>query len=118
MMAQEARMYTEQGRAPSIGLADFTCIEFPIQTMGTIYLSRLWQTPEGETCFLIKEGSAVLAHLSVGEDINARFLTGGSGGAPRELTAHIDGIRRETVGRFKGHHLIVLALRARHATTH
>jgi hypothetical protein len=118
MMAQEARMFTEQGRDHSLVLGDFSCIEFPIQSMGTIYLSRLWQTPEGETCCLIKEGSAVLDHRSVGNDSNARFLTRGSGGAPRQLTARIDGIRRETVGRFKGHHLILLALRAQHATTH
>ncbi|MFH1985305.1 MAG: hypothetical protein ABIL58_26000 [Pseudomonadota bacterium] len=117
-MAQEATALAEHSRNQSPDLENFSCIEFRIHSMGTIYLSRLWQTPEGETCFLIKEGSAVLEHLSVGDDINARFLTGGSGGAPRQLKTHINGIRRETVGRFKGHHLIVLSLRDQHTTTH
>lgn len=109
-MAQEALSLNENDKYNPVKLDDFSSIEFRIHSMGTIYLSRLWQTDDGETCFLIKEGSAVLNHLNVGDEINARFLSGRFGGVPQQLATRIDGIRRETVGRFKGHHLIALAM--------
>lgn len=109
-MAQEALMIAESGKNRPVDLGDFSSIEFRILSMGTIYLSRLWQTADGETCFLIKEGSAVLNHLNVGDEINARFLSGRFGDVPQPLATRISGIRRETVGRFKGHHLIALTL--------
>lgn len=117
-MAQEATLLhtPEDVQPPDLG--HFSSIEFRIHSMGTIYLSRLWPTPEGKTCFIIKEGSAVLGHLQVGDAIEARFLADRSGGAPQQLTTRIDGIRKETTGRFKGHHLIVLSTDTSGATMH
>jgi hypothetical protein len=117
-MANEALSIDRQNHTPPVNLGDYSCIEFRIQSMGTIYLSRLWQTTDGETCFLIKEGSAVLDHLQVGDEIDARFLTGQSGSTPHTMTTRIHGIRCETSGRFKGHHLIALVPGDPNTTTH
>ncbi len=117
-MANEAVFMNPNDGVPAFNLGDYSCIEFRIQSMGTIYLSRLWRTSEGEICFLIKEGSAVLDHLSVGDEIQARFITGQSESTPMTATTRIQGIRCETTGRFRGHHLIALAVDAPNATTH
>ena len=117
-MANEAVFMNPNDGTPVFNPGDYSCIEFRIQSMGTIYLSRLWRTPEGETCFLIKEGSAVLDHLSVGDEIQARFIPGQSESAPMTATTRIHGIRRETMGRFRGHHLIALVVDGPNTTTH
>ena len=117
-MANEALLMNPNDGAPEFDLGDYSCIEFRIQSMGTIYLSRLWRTEAGETCFLIKEGSAVLDHLSVGDELQARFIPGQSNSSPMTATTRIHGIHRETIGRFRGHHLIALTVNRPSTTTH
>ena len=108
-MAQQALQHHEEIRQPVFIGDQFTSVEFRIQSMGTIYLSKLWNSDAGDLCFLIKDGSAVLKHLSIGDEFDARFMTSSAPLAPEEIRTRIHGIHLETEGRFKGHYLVGLA---------
>ena len=108
-MAQHAVQQDVEVSPPVFTGNEFTSVEFRIQSMGTIYLSKLWNTDAGELCFLIKDGSAVLKHLSIGDEFDARFMTSSAPRAPEEIRTRIHGIHLETKGRFKGHYLVGLS---------
>ncbi|MCP3954743.1 MAG: hypothetical protein GY697_21355 [Desulfobacterales bacterium] len=88
----------------------YTCVEFHIQNMGAVYQSKIWEVPLKGLFFLVKEGSAVLAHLRTGEEIKARYTPVNRRKPGGYIKTKIRYIIQEQTGRFKGHYLVGLAL--------
>jgi hypothetical protein len=62
-------------------------------------------------CLLVKEESAVLTHLAVGDVFEMRYCPAGPWGNARRMRTEIRHISKDEKGRFKGHLLVGLAIR-------
>jgi hypothetical protein len=88
----------------------YTCVELHIRGMGAVYQSKIWEVPLKGLFFLVKEGSSVLAHLRAGDEIKARYTPANRRKPGNYIKTRIRYIIQEQSGRFKGHHLVGLAL--------
>lgn len=85
-------------------------VQFTTEGLGNFYQFKLWNVSPKGMCILVKEDSAVLEHLVVGDTIDMTYyLTDGSGESER-LRTEIKHITRNDNGRFRGHCLVGLAI--------
>jgi len=88
----------------------YKCVEFHIQNMGAVYQSKIWKVPLKGLFFLVKEESSVLAHLSTGDEIKARYTQVNRRKPGDYIKTKIRYIIQEHTGRFKGHYLVGLTM--------
>lgn len=107
-MALTASTHTQP--TSSDGIGSYVSIELPIRSMGAVYQSRLWNVALKGLCFVVKDGSAIISHLHVGDILSARYRTDIPGQPETIADTRIRHITHETTGRFKGHHLVGLSI--------
>jgi hypothetical protein len=71
-----------------------------------IYLFKLKDTSPNGMCFLVKEDSAILEHIEVGQIINLRYHSEDSMKPPEILSSEIKHITKSEEGQYKGHYLV------------
>ena len=88
---------------------EYHSVEFSIKGMELPYQFRIWNTASMPMCVLVKENSAILPRLKVGDTLDVRFYSSESGYATDSRRTTIRDITKDE-GRFKGHYLVALEI--------
>ena len=105
-------------RADVRTIADhYYSVEFTLPGLAPVYQFKLWNLSKKGMCILVKEDSAVVNHLSVGDKLSMKYYLSSAIGATEMLTTEIKHVTKNDQGRFKGHYLVGLSIldRQRHA---
>ena len=85
-------------------------VEFCIKGIELPYQFKLWNTANMSMCVLVKENSAILPRLKVGDTLDMKFYSADSSYPTDSLRTTIRHITRDDEGRFKGHYLVALEI--------
>jgi hypothetical protein len=98
--------YTLEGK----GNGDqYHSVEFSIKGIEIPYQFKIWNTTNMSMCVLVKEDSAILPRLNVGDTLDMRFYSGECTYPTNSLKTTIRNISRDQ-GRFRGHYLVALEI--------
>jgi hypothetical protein len=90
---------------------EYHSVEFRLNGLEAVYQFKIWDMSTKGMCLLVKEESAVLNHLAVGDVFEMRYCPAGPWGNARRMRTEIRHISKDEKGRFKGHLLVGLAIR-------
>lgn len=86
-------------------------VEFSAGDLEYSYHFKIWNLSLKGMCVLVKENSAILAHLKVGDVFNLKYYTEKpSYGQEEQFKTEIKHISKDEEGRFKGHYLVGLSI--------
>jgi hypothetical protein len=84
-------------------------VEFSIKGIELPYQFKIWNTANMSMCVLVKENSAILPRLKVGDTLDMKFYSGASSYPTNSLKTTIRHISKDE-GRFRGHYLVGLEI--------
>ena len=67
----------------------YHCVEFQINTIGSYYQFKIWDLSAKGMCILVKEDSAVMSHIHVGDIIEMKYYPTQSSGAIEVIRTEI-----------------------------
>lgn len=85
-------------------------VQFTTKGLDNQYQFKLWNISPKGLCILVKEGSAVLEHLAVGDTIEMTYFPSDAAGPGERLQTEIIHITQNDNGRFRGHCLVGLSV--------
>jgi hypothetical protein len=104
--ADKGGSYTLEGK----GNGDpYHSVEFSIKGIELPYQFKIWNTANMSMCVLVKEDSAILPRLKVGDTLDMKFYSGESCYPTNFLKTTIRHISKDE-GRFRGHYLVALEI--------
>jgi len=93
---------------PEILRDQFHCVEFPVNGYKYDYRCKLRKNGFESIFVLVKENSAILNKLTVGNILKMKYYRTDSAGLPESFDTEIKYITKNDSGRFKGHYLMGL----------
>jgi len=99
-------------REPSI---NFHSVEMKLASL-PIYLFKLKEVSSNGACFMVKEGSAILRHLRVGQVLNMRYHTDDEMEPSEVFRSEIKHITKALENPYKGHYAVGIRLLERQTT--
>lgn len=98
-------------RSESRSFADkYSSVEFSIKELPYNYQFKIWETSSSGVSILVKEESAVLGHLKVGDILSMKYYPIDSFEEPEAFETEIKHITKNDDPRFKGLYLVGLSL--------
>ena len=98
-------------RAESRSIVDkYSSVEFSIKELVYNYQFKIWEISPSGMSILVKEDSAVLEHVKVGDILDMKYYPVDLSEEPASLKTEIRHITKDDQDRFKGHYLIGLAI--------
>lgn len=85
-------------------------VEFQKKGVDGIYLFKIWNLSPSGICIIVKEDSALMAHLKVGDILDMKYHPAGDVGPIERVKTEITHITTDAQGRFKGHYLVGLSM--------
>lgn len=106
---------TEARRKEKRTLVDlYYSVEFSVRGLDAIYQFIIYNISSKGICILIKENSAVLTKLKVGDIFDMKYYPVKLMGPAEHLKTEIKHITMETQGRYKNHYLVGLEVKEKH----
>ena len=95
-------------REPVFGKSvdQYYSVEFSFIGLGVIYQFKIWKTVSTVMSVLIKEDSAILPWLRVGDILNMKYYSTDMFDPSENLNTEIRFISKQDQGRLKGHYLV------------
>ena len=84
-------------------------VEFSIKGIELPYQFKIWNTANMSMCVLVKEDSAILPRLKVGDTLDMKFYSGESDYPTNSTKTSIRHISKDE-GRFRGNYLVALEI--------
>lgn len=109
-MEQASGTYVERRSEPRELLNLYHSVEFCFRSPGPIYQFKLRNVSSRGLCILVKENSAVMQQLQVGDIIDMQYRTPETPTLANALKTRIRHISREGSGRYKHHFLVGLSV--------
>ena len=101
----------KERRSESRSFADkYSSVEFSLKELPYNYQFKIWETSASGVSILIKEESAVLGHLRVGDILTVKYYPIDSFKEPESFETKIKHISKNEDPRFKGLYLVGLSL--------
>jgi len=98
-------------RSESRNILDQYCsVEFSVSSREPAYLFNIRDVSSLGTGILVKENSAVLKHLNVGDVLDMKYNPAKSRGLPESVRTEIKHITKFDHGPYRGYHLVGLLL--------
>jgi hypothetical protein len=88
----------------------FFSVEFSQKGLNAIYQFKIWNISIKGICILVKEDSALMAHLKVGDVLDMKYYPTDESGPIQQSKTEITHITKDAEGRFKGHFLVGLSI--------
>jgi hypothetical protein len=85
-------------------------VEFSVDGIDIAYQFKIWNIASSSMSLLIKENSAILSRLNVGDTLNMRYYSDDSSLPQGDLSTKIRHITKNDEGRLKGHCLVGLEI--------
>ncbi len=102
--------FTEKRSEKRILFERYDSVEFSITGLTYDYQFKIWDISKKGLCVVIKEDSAILDHLRVGEVLKMKYYQGDSSKPAEYMTTEIRHISPDETGRFKNHYLVGLLI--------
>lgn len=83
-------------------------VEFAIMGAESIYQFKIWDMSSRGMCVLVRDDSAMLKFLKVGDVLKVKYYDQDSSKPHDFLNTEIRHITKDVQGRFKGHYLVGL----------
>jgi hypothetical protein len=111
-MAEEisAKYLTDRRAEPRQSSERFHSVEMKLASL-PIYLFKLKNVSANGACFTVKEGSAILKHLKVGQILNMRYHAEDEMKPSEVFKSEIKYITKALEKPYKGHYLIGIIVR-------
>ncbi|RJQ57206.1 MAG: hypothetical protein C4530_13090 [Desulfobacteraceae bacterium] len=88
----------------------FYSVEFSKKGMDAIYQFKIWNISPKGMCILVKENSALVRHLKVGDVLDMKYYPSDDTGPVERCKTEITHITKDAEGKFKGHFLVGLSM--------
>ena len=88
----------------------YCSVEFSINEEVSNYLFEIKNISSFGLCIIVKEGSAILNHLKVGDIMDIKYYTPEKTERPELIKTEIKHITKDDFGRYKGNYLVGLSL--------
>ena len=85
-------------------------VEFSKKGLDAIYHFRIWNISTKGICIVVKEDSALMGHLKVGDILDMKYYPSDESGPVEHKKTEITHITKNAHGRFKGHFLVGLSM--------
>ena len=113
-MEKDDKYQGQERRSEPRSIADrYFSVEFSLRNLDHVYQFQIRETSSSGLCVLVKEGSAVLKHLQVGDVLDLKYNPSNLSDEPEHLKTEIKHITRDDWGRFRGHYMVGLSLLGR-----
>ena len=103
-------MFKEKRSEPRTVKDKYYSVEFSIAEKAFVYQFKIWDISKKGMCILVKEDSAILTHMQIGDVLDMRYYTPGSSKPTDYLKTEIKHVTKNDKGRFKGHCLVGISL--------
>ena len=100
----------ERRSEPRSIIDQYYSVEFSLSGCSFVYQFKIWNISLKGICVLVKEDSDLLNHVKVGDILNLKYYTTDSSKPIEFLNTEIKHITKDEQGRFKGIHLVGLAI--------
>ena len=102
-------------RSEPINFMDkYFSVQFSLNDMGPSYIFKLRNISLNGVCILVKEDSAVLKHLKIGDMLDMKYNLRRSQGSTKPLKTLIRDISKNPQNLFMGHSLVELSIIEQH----
>ena len=88
----------------------FFSVEFSKKGLDDIYQFKIWNISSKGICILVKEDSALMGYLKVGDVLDMKYYPLDESGPIQRSKTEITHITKDSEGRFKGHFLVGLSI--------
>lgn len=88
----------------------FYSVEFSVGDDPYVYQFKIWNLSPKGACFLVKEASAALKHLKMGDRLKMRYYKVDSPSSTELLNTEIKHVTKEESGRFRGHYKVGISI--------
>ncbi|MCD6561398.1 MAG: hypothetical protein B1H11_06465 [Desulfobacteraceae bacterium 4484_190.1] len=85
-------------------------VEFSINEVPMVYQFKIWDISSKGICILIKEDSALLEHIKIGDILELKYYTFESLKPAEYIKTEISHMTRDDSGRFQGHYLVGISI--------
>ena len=89
---------------------DYYSVELSTGNFDSVRHFKIWNLSSKGMCLLVKSDSELLEHLKVGEVMDMKYYKSDPRKSSATLKTEIKHITEDSEGRFKGHHLVGLAV--------
>ena len=97
-------------RSESRSIVEYLSVEFSVRNLAFVYQFKIWETSTSGMSILIKEDSAVLEHLNVGDVLDMKYYPVKSSDEPQSFKTEIKHITKDEENRFKELYLVGLTI--------
>jgi len=98
---------------PRIEADEIYTVELSFAGLPFTYKFKIWNLSSKGTCIVVRNDSAVLKEIKVGDVLEMKYYTADTPDLPRCLGTQIKHITKDEGGRFKNHTLVGLQIRER-----
>ena len=88
----------------------YSSVEFSVSDITFVFQFKIWETSLSGMSIMVKEDSAVLEHLKVGDILEMKYYPTKLSEDPIILKTEIKHITKDVIARIKGHFLIGLSV--------
>ena len=85
---------------------EYYSVDLSVENESFLYQFKIWDVSSKGMCLLLKEGSAAMKHLNIGDEIKMKYYKANSTSPGQYLNTKITHITKYEEGQFKGHHLV------------
>ena len=111
MSTEQLHGDTPERRSETRAAADrYYSVQFTTSGLASYYQFKLWNISSSGMCILVKEGSEVLNHLKVGNEIAMTYYLTDTQGVHENLKTEIKHITKNDNGKFQGHYMVGLSI--------
>jgi hypothetical protein len=96
---------------PRIQADEVYAVELACSGLPFTYKFRIWNLSSKGTCIVVRDDSAVLKEIKVGDVLEMKYYTPETPDLPECLGTEIKHITKDEAGRFKNHTLVGLQIR-------
>jgi hypothetical protein len=86
-------------------------VELACSSLAFTYKFKIWNLSSKGTCIVVRDDSAVLKQIKVGDILEMKYYTTDTPNLPECLGTEIKHITKDEGGRFKNHTLVGLQIR-------
>lgn len=98
--------FTEKRSETRNVIDQYYSVEFSVDNEAFLYQFKIWDMSQKGLCLIIKEGSAAMKHLNVGDIVKMKYYKEDSSTPGNYLKTRISHISKDEKGKFAGHHVI------------
>ena len=98
--------FIEKRAEPRTIVNEYYSVDLSVENESFLYQFKIWDVSSKGMCLLLKEGSAAMKHLNVGDEIKMKYYKANSKSPGEYLRTEIRHITKHEEGQFKGHHLV------------